>query len=100
ADLPYLHPFPTRRSSDLHWGYPPLYFFNKGQCRGMRIHLTLSFGLADAPMRLNCNSATEEGALPVPSLFPLERTPRYGQSPNIRSEEHTSELQSQSNLVC
>src|SRR5688572_31035305 len=34
-------------------------------------------------------------ALATPSLFTLYRTP-----PRLRSEEHTSELQSQSNLVC
>src|SRR5256886_5241172 len=79
--------FPTRRSSDLNSG---------------RVVFGLQFG--------NMLRPKEYGDVkhPVPVDVPRVRyqllTRRVGNSPPIadagRSEEHTSELQSQSNLVC
>src|SRR2546427_5720723 len=45
---------------------------------------------------------TTPAAAPAPPPPPTPRPPRYagGRAARVRSEEHTSELQSQSNLVC
>src|SRR5688572_31888818 len=68
-----LHSFPTRRSSDLPWGDGRTAFPARILSRQNRTKST-------------------RGVL----LVPREVNPRRC----LRSEEHTSELQSQSNLVC
>src|SRR5206468_7061850 len=86
-----LHSFPTRRSSDLdatkvaRW----FYFLTVGLsllCCLLMIYTT--------DVRLLLNSS----ALPFPKLGNL--LPTTGQQIAERSEEHTSELQSRSDLVC
>src|SRR5205085_5838977 len=72
---PALHFFPTRRSSDL---------------------LTKSATTSNRPI-------SKRGGRPpisMPSSASAWRSARPNVSPSVRSEEHTSELQSQSNLVC
>src|SRR5688572_31728457 len=71
-----LHSFPTRRSSDL-------------SAPRHRPHVE--------PAR--CNAASRP-ACPGPRSTPAPRDPRGPMALQTRSEEHTSELQSQSNLVC
>src|SRR2546430_7800608 len=61
------------------------------------------------PLELTVSAATHSQALPIRSTAPLPERPS-GNDPTglsvsvapaaLRSEEHTSELQSQSNLVC
>src|SRR5688572_32804948 len=70
AHHPYLHSFPTRRSSDL------------------------SASTARRAARSVAGSTARS------SRFPTSARSIAGSSPQERSEEHTSELQSQSNLVC
>src|SRR5688572_32710775 len=70
-----LHPFPTRRSSDLPW--PTLAPMARSSWKPKRV------------------SRSDGGTTPArepPIMSPFKAPPR--------SEEHTSELQSQSNLVC
>src|SRR5205085_12012872 len=76
---PILHSFPTRCSSDLHCQQPLL------------IIAQLEFQRLCAP--------------PLGHFVPrfaqsVEQNDRAGARRGARSEEHTSELQSQSNLVC
>src|SRR5688572_31083881 len=74
--------FPTRRSSDLERAHPP----------GMSV--------------LHSITPTKNGGAPTSSLPTYPSMPLFGSTVKIateeelRSEEHTSELQSQSNLVC
>src|SRR5205085_11139971 len=96
---PPLHPFPTRRSSDLEYldyerlrGRTPL-----GEQTPTRLHELL---LARSKLE-----AANVDAPAAPAVRPDEghRSARAGVAfgrQNGRSEEHTSELQSQSNLVC
>src|SRR5205085_10354155 len=84
-----VHSFPTRRSSDL---------------QGLQLARTLGRPLTEA-MALNGlgTVANQTGqsrqALEYfrQALVPMQKS---GSRDNTRSEEHTSELQSQSNLVC
>src|SRR5438270_5290625 len=74
AEHRYLHSFPTRRSSDL-----------LNDC----VHLRA--GCKERGVSKNRNAGPASATLCSLALIP----PRA-----VRSEEHTSELQSQSNLVC
>src|SRR5205085_11315631 len=87
---PHLHSFPTRRSSDLH-----AQLFQPGDegqdhAHDQRTLLDWQHDAADPgePAR-----ATHLGRL-------LWLAPELHHGCDARSEEHTSELQSQSNLVC
>src|SRR5256886_10244290 len=53
-------------------------------------------GYADAG--ITDGELDHRGSLPQDRM--LGRLPRWSSSPSVRSEEHTPELQSQSNLVC
>src|SRR5205085_12622022 len=84
-----LHSFPTRRSSDLATKTP--------QMRASSADATIDPGLtqlpfASIPNRSECPLQSPSGSCG------WSMTARW--TPNVRSEEHTSELQSQSNLVC
>src|SRR2546430_10144701 len=87
--------FPTRRSSDLHYGVP---FSRTEQGRiyqrpfgGMTTH----FGKGIA--QRTCAAADRTGHAMLHTLY--QQSIRHSAT-FFRSEEHTSELQSQSNLVC
>src|SRR5699024_12846697 len=82
GDSPALHAFPTRRSSDLGGADP-------------------GGGGRAAPLLPGGAGGVSEG-LPggvLPAGVPLGGLPG-GLSPGLRSEEHTSELQSRFELVC
>src|SRR5205085_11650364 len=83
GDLRALHSFPTRRSSDLKESSPPQW-----AVRGWR-----------SRAESTCSSRTTRRHL-RPRLPASWRTGGWPPSSAARSEEHTSELQSQSNLVC
>src|SRR5205085_10167982 len=92
-----LHPFPTRRSSDLgetpicfnlsHAGEIALYAVAAGREVGVDVE-SVRGDMAHVEIAANFFSRREVAAL---LALPAEAR---------RSEEHTSELQSQSNLVC
>src|SRR5205085_12200477 len=87
ADPRYLHSFPTRRSSDL-------------AGRIARAILRRSV-LLQPPWAARPGHCSESAARPGtirPRTSPVVAAVRAGAK--ARSEEHTSELQSQSNLVC
>src|SRR5690606_40514885 len=92
AAPPYLHSFPTRRSSDLmlHAKYPlkesKFYTFYQDINGGFKSRNAL---------RQNHN--TEADYAWVYFNYHLDKLPA---SQKLRSEEHTSELQSRENLVC
>src|SRR5205085_11783589 len=76
-----LHSFPTRRSSDLHSG---------------RMSVTIPEILAHySPLGYSAGDVVSTGTVSGVAGFSEDAA-----TPNPRSEEHTSELQSQSNLVC
>src|SRR5690606_40583350 len=97
--LRVLHAFPTRRSSDL--GYPPglydgLRFVSHGN-RQLWIHCGGAGDRALSPGEIRDSAEgrrlainTEVTVFAISQVFNLK----------IRSEEHTSELQSRENLVC
>src|SRR5205085_7349991 len=85
----YLPSFPTRRSSDLALG--------RHLAHGLGLHDAMAVELAAAqehlaPTRDIVGRAEDAG-------MPRDAAQRVG-ARIVRSEEHTSELQSQSNLVC
>src|SRR5688572_30883050 len=87
ATHPYPHSFPTRRSSDL-LDIPLVRFFDAGFAENAPTE-------SQAITRPEGHNLARYGA----NMAPLrEASPHGATSP--RSEEHTSELQSQSNLVC
>src|SRR5205085_11367269 len=95
CDHPYLHSFPTRRSSDLLLCYLCVTLaFYTSSCRN-RALLWRSMqreSIRKEAVRFQVNKA-HIGVRSDPAQASLgERA--------TRSEEHTSELQSQSNLVC
>src|SRR5205085_11543681 len=88
----HLHSFPTRRSSDL----------------TPSIRLSLSKPAVTAAVRAVRSRISVPNRFGPPVGFPITRTGALVSVtvtvplpvPSRRSEEHTSELQSQSNLVC
>src|SRR5699024_12501523 len=78
---PHLHPFPTRRSSDL------------DGCIGKQHDVDVQHGFPSYRDR-TCDDNKE--ASPGNSTMMNEELPE----PKMRSEEHTSELQSRFDLVC
>src|SRR5205085_12125025 len=91
ADLRDLHSFPTRRSSDLGpWSWPSWSSISAGLPPSRR---SGAWQARCGPAR----AASEPNCPPLARAALRRRRPRQG---TRRSEEHTSELQSQSNLVC
>ena len=80
-DPPVLHSFPTRRSSDL----PEM---DEGRLRRIAEKEIMTPG---SPMRVAAPEQAPEGP---------EKIGEQEQRPSLRSEEHTSELQSPMYLVC
>src|SRR5690606_40468067 len=93
-----LHPFPTRRSSDLNF----LYSKNMSNHRFNRILLAVD----DTPCTEKAIAYAKDlvrefgSSLAVVTVIPPTSPASYGADPLLRSEEHTSELQSRENLVC
>src|SRR5690606_40080641 len=84
ADHRALHSFPTRRSSDLP-GSSPSSSRSAQASRGARSRSRRRAWPSPAPRR---------------DLRPAQARPPSADAPVLRSEEHTSELQSRENLVC
>src|SRR5690606_40457344 len=83
ADRPDLHSSPTRRSSDL-------------KCiQGKGIVNSISLKEGEAAFIEQARLCRRYGAAVVVMAFDEQ-----GQADTLRSEEHTSELQSRENLVC
>src|SRR5205085_11721985 len=78
---PHLHSFPTRRSSDLR-----LPIFDIAQQLALALLVVSLVGSAAAYVLAGTLNFNKRGGISV--------------ARRARSEEHTSELQSQSNLVC
>src|SRR5206468_11933792 len=93
GDHPNLHPFPTRRSSDL----------SAICCRTFVESASAlepgawKMGIATA-LRLSSSERSEKS--PAPSSTRATSRRRVISPCSPRSEEHTSELQSRSDLVC
>src|SRR5690606_41320858 len=94
ADHAYLHPFPTRRSSDLAIiigaGLAGANLAWNLYSRGWQVRIYDQDGIASGA------SGNPQGALYA--KLGVEYTPQTRLQ--IRSEEHTSELQSREKLVC
>src|SRR5205085_11366393 len=84
------HSFPTRRSSDL---------FRLGSLIGTASEFGNGHRLAMLVILLQ-SLAIPFGVLPVPIIIDAHQVEQPPVHFFPRSEEHTSELQSQSNLVC
>src|SRR5690606_39551322 len=84
-----LHSFPTRRSSDL------------GSCAqvGKDVHLSGGVGLGGVLEPATANPVIIEDGAFIGSRCIVVEGVRVGREA-VRSEEHTSELQSRENLVC
>src|SRR5688572_32648900 len=55
----------------------------------------------EVPAAFACLKTSPQRSTPGPLPYHMEKTPSYfAPGKRLRSEEHTSELQSQSNLVC
>src|SRR5690606_39751800 len=90
-----LHSFPTRRSSDL--------TDSEGFFVAARRGTLFLDEIAELPPVLQAKllrSLQEREVVPVGSSRPIEWHARIVCATNVRSEEHTSELQSRENLVC
>src|SRR5437016_4279623 len=96
ADTPDLHSFPTRRSSDLRGG-------DGASGMACRVRPDALRGCVGVPARPRRRAAggSDRGRRPAGRASPRHhhRTRRPG-GEHPRSEEHTSELQSLTNLVC
>ena len=68
-----------------HWGYPPLFFFENGECRGSVFNLIITVDTAEDSLELICNSASVKKSLPTSSLFSLDAKPDFGSSHAIRA---------------
>src|SRR5690242_21164780 len=77
SDSRYLHSFPTRRSSDLAYDYPLI-----------------------IEKQLSINTDNNNNPSIHKINYSLKANEKYLQHLLLRSEEHTSELQSHVNLVC
>src|SRR5207249_10370644 len=93
---PQPHSFPTRRSSDLAAPTRPVDMSSRPACAGAAFAspspirtLTVGPGLAPDPPSASVGSPPGRG---LPRIAP--------RLPPVRSEEHTSELQSRFDLVC
>src|SRR5690606_41401830 len=88
-----LHSFPTRRSSDL----APVP--HRRACPDPRARRGSTHLRGGAPRGGGNGPAAGAGRGPDPGDRPAAEHPP-GAAPEVRSEEHTSELQSRENLVC
>src|SRR5690606_41824465 len=90
-----LRPFPTRRSSDL--DYPALHFWvHGGAAGGQQLRVIVQHDdavVADAEL----DDLIQGGAIAAGEWREIGV---MFAAPPLRSEEHTSELQSRENLVC
>src|SRR5690606_39296440 len=100
ASHQYLHPFPTRRSSDLADVIitRALSIISSRSGVARFIHLC-SFLPLSRLLSLGVCSAVGSGR-PGLSIFMTLCPASARRPPQYRSEEHTSELQSRENLVC
>src|SRR5690606_40588847 len=97
GDHSYLHPFPTRRSSDLRFLHLAYLCLRRGYRRE-------AWGDGPGPRSKAAKPSPFVMLGPVPRMA-AEREARPGEraacpKPKARSEEHTSELQSREKLVC
>src|SRR5688572_2289775 len=99
ADHTHLHSFPTRRSSDLVgvtvYRYMEYLLVLDAQIGGYKPSKTFNMAQIEKGMFYNFGATVEREMSEYLRLF---IRPSY--DIKSRSEEHTSELQSQSNLVC
>src|SRR5205085_6016169 len=97
---PHLHPFPTRRSSDLDPRLDAEIRVGADAGAGEVVVLRLEGELADHASSVVLPFLLPD--TPVVAWWPAGSPDDPAQDPlgQLRSEEHTSELQSQSNLVC
>src|SRR5205085_3764727 len=93
----HLHPFPTRRSSDL--GALAVLVLAAGYGRPPWVALILALSFAGYGLVKKQVGGTV-GALAGLTTETIVLAPLAAGTVIWRSEEHTSELQSQSNLVC
>src|SRR5690606_41740125 len=98
ADPLHLHSFPTRRSSDL---------LSKFALNSEQASHRLDVERMENQVKLSggrrCKTCCILKPSPpvIPVLYSVNINKKAGrQSPGLRSEEHTSELQSRENLVC
>src|SRR5205085_12671475 len=96
GDHPHLHSFPTRRSSDL-TSCPSAVTSSAKMSAGAK---PSSVARPSASVTVARRSSSLSGGLGALRLSAARRTRAPLQGLPSRSEEHTSELQSQSNLVC
>src|SRR5688572_32483869 len=85
-----LHSFPTRRSSDL----------TREVLRALRGFTNVIWPTSLEAALQEAGSADAACLVIADDLRSPEKPRRRSRLPGARSEEHTSELQSQSNLVC
>src|SRR5205085_9333448 len=92
----HLHSFPTRRSSDLHAAALPLDVLR------VRREIDAVVGARGAELErlVRSEDRAVAGAAHVVLGAAADVVAAHGSDAGVRSEEHTSELQSQSNLVC
>src|SRR5439155_21780443 len=89
--------FPTRRSSDLASGTKIDYFAT----RRVSYDVTLGGdGQAVATTRVRLSNGAPTHGQPPYVIGPRASAARAGDQVSLRSEEHTSELQSRGHLVC
>src|SRR5207302_8963987 len=88
----HLHSFPTRRSSDLLIVAHKRLFLTEFR----HIFRRLAFRRISSPMQLHLRAGVLSAARVTRSSFSKLEVP----TSRLRSEEHTSELQSRENLVC
>src|SRR5205085_10427992 len=96
--LPYLHSFPTRRSSDLTDLRAEFLAFTQEAATWLDDYAFFR-ALKDAHGGVAWNQWSKELALRESAALAQARR-QLQDKIEARSEEHTSELQSQSNLVC
>src|SRR5207302_8956115 len=96
--LPDPHSFPTRRSSDLELGLDPIELVEGRLVQQPRPSVFFRHGDWT-------DFRHDEDMVPLDAAFAMGVALArvrilLGQPPSLRSEEHTSELQSRENLVC
>src|SRR5690606_40205734 len=95
----HLHSFPTRRSSDLPYGNREI------QVTAIEIEPKTVRLKVDKPIHDFSITVTATGDIAIEGVEVEGKTVKRdietsGFAVNVRSEEHTSELQSRENLVC
>src|SRR5207253_8992576 len=92
---PHLHPFPTRRSSDLLDPHTVEVDGGEGRVRRASADKVV-IATGTRPARPASVEFDERTVIDSDGIVHLEKVPRS----MVRSEEHTSELQSRGHLVC